>query len=190
MKRAAIPNVLSGFRILLVPPSVWLLLEGRFAEATAVISIAVFTDALDGFLARQFGWRSRVGAILDPIADKLLFVSVFLTLGFLGHIEIWLMLLVIGRDLVIAGGALLYEKLIGPVVAAPSLISKINTLMLFFFTAVLLLRLSGVAWLHQNVVDMLRTVVVVTVISSGAQYVWNWGRKAMQARQDRHSNEN
>lgn len=182
MKRAAIPNILSGFRILLVPPAVWLLLVGRYVEATVLIALAVFTDGLDGFLARQFGWRSRIGAILDPVADKILFASVFLTLGYLGHIEPWLMFLVIGRDVLIAGGALLYEKLVGPIVAAPTIISKINTLTLFFFSAALLLRLAGVQWMHQDIIDVLRALVVLTVVSSGLQYVYIWGRKALLSR--------
>lgn len=184
MKRAAIPNILSGFRILLIPPALWLLLEARYAEATIVIALAVATDVLDGFLAREFGWRSRIGGILDPVADKLLFAGIFLTLGYLGHIEVWLVALVIGRDVVIAGGAFLYTRLVGPVVAAPTIISKINTLMLFFFTAALLLRLAGISWVHQEVVEALRVVVILTVVTSGLQYVVVWGRRALQARGD------
>lgn len=182
MNISAIPNILSGFRMLLIPPAIWMLLSGRYPAATAIISLAVSTDVLDGFLARQFGWRSRAGAILDPVADKLLFASVFLTLGYLGHIEIWLMALVIGRDLIIAIGAFAYKKLIGPVVAAPSFISKMNTLMLFFFTAALLLNLAGFAWVRDEYVEALRAVVVFTVVSSGLQYVWHWGYKAWEAR--------
>ncbi len=179
MKRESIPNLLSGFRILLIPPSVYLLLDEQYVAATALIALAVFTDGLDGFLARQYGWRSRIGGILDPVADKLLFVSVFLTLAYLGHIALWLMALVIGRDVVIAGGALLYEKLIGPVVAQPSMISKINTVMLFFFTAAVLLEQAAVPGFTDSVVNVLRILVVTTVVISGAQYVWHWGSKAL-----------
>ena len=182
MNRSAIPNILSGFRILLVPPAIWMLIAGRYPEATIIITLAVSTDVLDGFLARHFGWRSRAGAILDPVADKLLFASVFLALGYLGHVEVWLMALVIGRDVIIGAGAYAYKKLIGPVVASPSFISKMNTLMLFFFTAALLLKLSGMSWVREEYVQALRAVVVFTVVSSGLQYIWSWGYKAWQAR--------
>ncbi len=180
MKREAIPNLLSGFRILLIPPALWLLLGENYVAATAVIALAVFTDGLDGYLARRNEWRSRLGGILDPVADKLLFVSLFLVLGYLGHIEPWLMALVIGRDLVIGGGALLYEKMIGPVVARPTLISKLNTVMLFLFTAALLLNLAGAPFASNVLVDVLRLVVVLTVVVSGLQYVLDWGRRALR----------
>lgn len=178
MKREAIPNLLSAFRILLIPPVLWALLEQHYLPATALIALAVFTDGLDGFLARRFQWHSRIGGILDPIADKLLFASVFLTLGYLGHIPLWLMLLVIGRDVVIAAGALLYEKLIGPVVAQPTLLSKINTLTLFFFTAALLLKLSGLDFIDDRLLALLRLAVVATVVASGLQYVTVWSARA------------
>lgn len=179
MNPAVIPNLLSIFRILLIPPAVWLLVSERYTEATVVIALAVFTDGLDGFLARQYGWRSRVGGVLDPVADKLLFAGVFLTLVYLGKVQVWLAALVVGRDIVIGSGAFLYQKLVGPVVAAPSILSKINTLMLFFFTAALLLNLAGVPGLNSGVVDVLRVMVVITVVASGLQYVWHWGQKAM-----------
>lgn len=178
MKREAIPNLLSGFRILLIAPVLWALLGQRYLLATLLIALAVFTDGLDGFLARRYQWHSRIGGILDPVADKLLFASVFLTLGYLGHIPLWLMALVIGRDIVIAAGALLYEKLIGPVVARPTLLSKINTLTLFFFTAALLLQLSGLHWINDIILSALRVAVVATVVASGAQYVGVWSARA------------
>lgn len=178
MKREAIPNLLSGFRILLIAPVLWTLLQQRYLPATVLIALAVFTDGLDGFLARRYNWHSRIGGILDPVADKLLFASVFLTLGYLGHIELWLMALVIGRDVIIALGALLWEKLIGPVVAQPTMLSKINTLTLFLFTAALLVQLAGLGWVTDGLVAALRVAVVLTVVASGAQYVGVWGARA------------
>lgn len=90
MKPHDIPNVITAFRFLLVPPVVILLLQERFTAALIVFGVAGFSDGLDGFLAKRYDWRSRLGSILDPLADKLLLVSSFVTLGWLGLIPAWL----------------------------------------------------------------------------------------------------
>lgn len=180
MNRKSIPNLLSAFRVILILPVLVFIFRQQHAAAAVLIAIAVFTDGLDGFLARQYSWRTRMGGILDPIADKLLFVSVFLALGATGHIAPWLVALVIGRDLVIAGGALAYERLIGPVEAQPTWLSKINTVVLFFFTAAVLLQLAGWTLASAGLVKGLELLVVATVVTSGVQYVWVWGRRALR----------
>ena len=78
------------FRILLVGPVVWLLWHGDFVATLWLFFIAGFSDGLDGYLARRFGWRSRLGGILDPLADKFLMVSMFITLTLVGMIPLWL----------------------------------------------------------------------------------------------------
>ena len=90
MRPRDIPNALCVLRMLLVAPVVWLLLAGEYAWVLVVFFLAGFTDGLDGFLAKRFDWRSRLGGILDPLADKLLMVSSYLTLGWLGLIPSWL----------------------------------------------------------------------------------------------------
>lgn len=179
MKPEAIPNLLSVFRILLIAPAVLLILKQEYVWATAITALAVFTDGLDGFLARRFGWHTRVGGFLDPVADKLLFVSVFLALGFSGHIAWWLVALVIGRDVLIAGGAFVYQHLIGKLEAQPTMLSKTNTVLLFLFVAAVMLQLSGMQWATAELVYILRVLVVIMVVSSGLQYVWVWGHRAL-----------
>ena len=98
MKPSDIPNLITVFRFLLVPPLVWLLLNDRFGAALVVFGVAGFSDGLDGFLAKRFHWTSRIGALLDPLADKLLLIASFVTLGWLGWIPVWLVVLVCLRD--------------------------------------------------------------------------------------------
>lgn len=180
MKPEVIPNLLSVFRILLIVPAVLLILRQDYVLATAVTALAVFTDGLDGFLARRFGWHSRIGGFLDPVADKLLFVAVFLVLGFAGHIAWWLVALVIGRDIVIASGAFVYQRLIGKLDPEPTLLSKTNTVLLFLFVAAVMLQLTGLKWATAELVDVLRVLVVIMVVGSGLQYVWVWGNRAFE----------
>ena len=96
MKLRYIPNILTGFRILLVPAVVMLMLEDEFLPALVLFAVAGFSDAVDGYLARRYDWTSRIGGLMDPLADKLLMVSSYLTLGWLGLIPSWLVALVIG----------------------------------------------------------------------------------------------
>ncbi|MGD2138371.1 MAG: CDP-alcohol phosphatidyltransferase family protein, partial [Gammaproteobacteria bacterium] len=109
MKARDIPNIITLFRFLLVPPVVVLLLKQQFASALVVFGIAGFSDALDGFLAKHYDWTSRLGGLLDPLADKLLLLGCFITLGWLGLIPWWLIVLVVVRDIVILTGAVVYN---------------------------------------------------------------------------------
>ena len=104
MGREDIPNLISVLRIFLSVPVVWMLLEQRFDIALILFAIAGVSDGLDGFLAKHYGWQSRLGGLLDPMADKILLVSSYVSLALLGLIPVWLMLLVILRDLVIVTG--------------------------------------------------------------------------------------
>jgi len=90
-----LPNVLTALRLVLVPPILILLVESRYGIALALVIVAGISDALDGWLARRFGWQSRIGGILDPLADKLLLVGTYVTLGLLGHLPAWLVVLVV-----------------------------------------------------------------------------------------------
>ena len=101
MKASDIPNLITAFRFLLVPPVVLTLLNERLGTALILFFIAGFSDALDGYLAKRNNWSSRLGALMDPLADKLLLVSCFVSLGWLGWIPPWLVALVVLRDLVV-----------------------------------------------------------------------------------------
>ena len=106
MSLSWLPNAISLIRIALVPPILALLLNGRHDLALALFVVAGFSDGLDGYLAKRFDWHSRAGALLDPIADKLLVAGTFVALSITGHLPIWLAVIVILRDVVIVGGAM------------------------------------------------------------------------------------
>ena len=182
MKPADIPNIITIFRFLLVPPLVWLLLSHQYGAALIVFFIAGFSDALDGYLAHRNGWTSRLGAIMDPLADKLLLVSSFITLGWLGLIPLWLVATVILRDLIIIIGAMTYHWCVEYLdTAYPTLVSKLNT-----FTQILLVLAvmfsAAVRPLAGLLLDILMYGVLVTTIWSGLDYIWIWGRRAWSRR--------
>jgi cardiolipin synthase len=177
VKPRDIPNVITFFRFLLVLPVVILLLQDRFAAALVVFGVAGFSDALDGFLAKRFDWRSRLGSLMDPLADKLLLVSCFVTLGWLGWIPVWLVALVILRDLVIVAGAIFYNMRIEQLEAEPTMVSKLNTAAQIFLVLTVIFSL-GVRTIPAFWIDILLYSVLATTLWSGVDYVWIWGRRA------------
>jgi len=117
--------------------------------------------------------QSRLGAILDPVADKLLLVSAYVMLTVLGHIPFWLVLVVVFRDLLIVGGYMLYTSHAGPVKMRPSILSKLNTLMqIALATLVLAQQAAGLDW--PLTIYVLVVVVLITTVVSGAHYLWSW----------------
>ena len=177
MKLHHIPNILTAFRLLLVPPVVMLMLKDEFLPALVLFAVAGFSDALDGFLARRYHWTSRIGGLMDPLADKLLMVSSYITLGWLGLIPSWLVALVILRDLVIVTGAIIYNARIEQVEATPSIVSKLNTLAQILLVLSVLFS-QAVVELPVWWIDTLIYSVLVTILWSGFGYVWTWGRRA------------
>lgn len=171
-----LPNAISLLRIVLVVP-VALAIETRcFAWALGLAVIAGASDALDGWLARHFHWRSHLGSVLDPVADKLLLVTCFVMLAYLGKAPWALTALVLGRDLVIALGALVWWRVIGHFRARPSWVSKCCTAMQILYVLAVLLRESG-WWVGVPLAPWLWLVVALTV-ASGLDYIVRWGRLA------------
>ena len=172
-----IPNLITGLRILLVAPFLWLLLEERYGAALTLFVIAGVSDALDGFLAKYYGWTSELGGLLDPIADKLLLMGAILTLGWLNELPGWLVALVVTRDLVIVGGAVFYHLRVERFHAAPLMISKLNTLMQLTLVSAVIIHYgltSLPTWLLTGGIYL----TALTTVWSGAAYVWRWGRLA------------
>jgi cardiolipin synthase len=122
-----IPNLITLLRIILVPVTVILLIQGSFRKALAVFIIASISDAVDGFLARFMHQQTVVGAYLDPIADKALLISTFVTLSILHIIPAWLAVIVISRDFIILLGLSVLFAMSVSVEIHPSLVSKITT---------------------------------------------------------------
>jgi cardiolipin synthase len=187
VKARDIPNALTMLRMALAVPSALLLLEDRFNAALLIFLVAGLSDGLDGYLAKRFGWRSRLGSILDPLADKILLVTNYVVLGWLGWIPTWLVMAVIGRDLIVVSGAVTYHVWVGRYEMAPSIASKINTTMQIVLAVVVvasLALLSVPEWL----MDGLIYTVLATTVWSGVDYVWTWGLQAYRAR-DRHQHQ-
>jgi len=155
--------------------------SGDFLWALALIFIAGLSDGLDGYLAKTFDWRTRLGGLLDPLADKFLLVTVILTLTFMDLTPIWLAAVVIGRDLIIVTGAIVYNYLIGPVTPDPSKISKTNTIcQLLYILFVISNQASG--WPPETGILLIGAAVLFTSIVSGLDYVIRWSGKAVAGR--------
>ena len=178
MRKQDIPNIISIMRIVLVLPVVLLLLAHAYLYALILFFIAGLSDGVDGFLARYYGWQSRLGSILDPLADKLLLVFCYLTLGWLGHFPWWLVTAVIVRDLVIVIGTGLYHWLIEEVEMAPTLVSKLNTLMQISLIILVLIDLAGIVTVSAGLISWMFYGTLLTIIVSGVQYVAMWGYRA------------
>ena len=170
MKLKYIPNMICVVRIILVAPIVWSLLEHRYGLALALILIAGLSDALDGFLARRFDWRTRLGGLLDPAADKLLMFSVFVTLTWLGWVPVWFTAIVVGRDLIIIGGTVVYQLRVAPVHGEPTQVSKLNTVVQILFLLATVSH-AWVGWPSKMVLQVLGAGILVTIAISTVQYV-------------------
>ena len=182
MKASNLPNSITVFRFLLVPPVVLLLLNRQYVGALLVFVLAGFSDALDGYLAKRYHWTSRLGALLDPLADKLMLVSGFVALAWLGLIPLWLVGLVILRDVVIVTGAIVYHMRIEKLEAAPSMVSKLNTLAQILLVLAVMYS-QAIRQLPSFWMDVLIYGVLLTTLWSGFDYVWTWGRKAWLRRE-------
>ena len=180
LKLAQIPNAICVFRMVLVVPIAWSLIKGRFDIALALIFVAGFSDGLDGFLAKQFGWRSRLGGILDPAADKLLLVSLFVVLAWLGLVPLWLAAVVILRDLVIVSGALAYNFTVDKLQPEPTKISKLNTVLQLIFIVIIVSR-QAFGWPPAAAVLVVGASVLVASVVSGLDYVLTWSARAHRA---------
>jgi cardiolipin synthase len=177
-----LPNTLTVLRMALVVPLAWMIRETRYDEAVVVAAIAGLTDALDGFLAKRFRWQSWLGGVLDPIADKLMLVACFVTLGLVGAHPDWLTGLVVGRDVVIVAGAVAWHNLIGRIHAQPTRLSKLTTVVQIVYVLAQLLHLSHWLELPPRLLEVLIVLTAVLTAASGLQYVVVWSRKALRLR--------
>jgi cardiolipin synthase len=164
-------------RIVLVAPILMLILKGSFGWALALFWLAGFSDGVDGYLAKRFQWHTRIGALLDPIADKLLVAGLFITLAYTGDIPVWLAAVVILRDVVIVAGATAYNFLVRPVQGEPTRVSKLNTALQLLFLLFVISR-AGFGWPDEISITILGASVLITVVISGFDYVLSWSRRA------------
>lgn len=169
----------------LVAPLLWLILQDRYDAALLVAALAGLTDALDGWLAKRCNWRSWIGGILDPLADKLMLVGCFVVFGCIGVHPLWLTVLVVARDAIIVAGAIAYHQLIGRIDAQPTLLSKLTTCVQIAYVLLQLVNLSSLLTLPGWMQPVLLWLVAASTIASGAQYVAVWTRRALRAARQR-----
>jgi len=168
-----LPNLITIFRIFMVPLIVWLIISGQFLPAFLIFVLAGLSDAVDGFIAKKFNQATELGAYLDPIADKLLLVSIYVALGFQAILPAWLVILVVSRDILIIGACLLSWLMDKPVPVTPLMVSKANTTAQIVLAA---LMLGGLGF-EIELVDLIRVtsvlVAALTVLSAAA-YLRLW----------------
>ena len=184
MNLSFLPNLLCVLRILLVYPVAHGILQGHYPQVLTLFAIAAFTDALDGFLAKRFDWHSELGKVLDPLADKLLLVTVFICLSIAGLAPWWLAALVLLRDLVIFFGALTFKWLFGPVRGNPTAVSKLNTLCQIVFCLAVVAH-AGFGMPGDAAVIALGALVVVSTAVSGIDYTLIYSRRAAVVARER-----
>lgn len=172
-----LPNLISLARLLAVPLIVWLLLTEAWTGAFLAFVAAGLSDAVDGFLATRLNMRSYVGAYLDPIADKTLLVSIYLTLGYQMVLPLWLVILVVSRDILIVGGTILLFMLNHAPRIQPSLVSKLNTLLQITLASVVIGVLAFSLDMLHHAVTALAIAVTVSTVVSGTGYLVAWTRR-------------
>lgn len=177
MSLSWIPNAISTLRILLVAPVLLLIDAGEYGWALALFTFAGFSDGLDGYLAVRFNWQSKLGALLDPVADKLLVAGMFIMLAVVELIPVWLTAVVLIRDIVIVAGATAYNFLIRPVEGEPTRISKLNTTVQLLFLLFVLSR-AAFEWPEEITLTILGAAILVTTVVSGIDYVVQWSGRA------------
>lgn len=176
-----IPNLITLVRLALVPVMAWTLAAHHHGIAATVFLLIALSDWLDGFIARRLRLTSRVGAALDPVADKLSIVVATLILAMQHLLPLWLAIAIIARDVIIVAGAGIYRAIVGSIEFTPTRLSKVNTAL--EFALLLALMASAAGWIPSASWELPAFVIVfASVVASGVQYVWMWGRKALLSR--------
>jgi|TARA_B100000768_G_scaffold159672_1_gene158844 cardiolipin synthase len=180
-----LPNIVTVIRIMLVFPTTWFLWQGQTLQAFTLMLIASFSDALDGALARRFHWKTDLGRLLDPLADKFLVAAVFIVFTIQNLIPLWLVVLTLGRDLILLAGGTLYRVIIGYIKVQPSLISKANTAMQMLVLSMLMASQLpiGVAanYAHAAVDDFGIYLLALLSAVSGIHYIVLWANRSSKA---------
>lgn len=170
-----LPNLITLARILSVPVVIWAIASNQMLIAFLLFLAAGVSDAVDGFLAKRFGWQSELGAYLDPLADKVLIVSIYVSLGLVEAAPRWLVILVVSRDIMIVGAVILSWLVDKPVPVRPLLVSKLNTVAQILFAGLVLGSL-GLGFDADWAIKVLMAAVAGLTLVSVAAYVREWVR--------------
>lgn len=174
-RRVSLPNIITLFRLLLVPAVIWAIGAHQFELAFWLFLTAGISDGLDGFIAKRFSMQTELGAYLDPLADKALLVSIYVMLAYVGLIPNWMAIAVVSRDVMIVGAVLLSQVLAKPVKIAPLFVSKMNTLVQIAFAAWVLAS-AGLGVDVPRLQDLGLVVVGLLTGVSAAAYLAEWTR--------------
>jgi len=172
-----LPNLICVLRLALIWPVLATLHAGQYLTALALFMAAAVSDGLDGYLAKRFRWTSELGKFLDPLADKLLLVAVFIECAWLELVPWWLTAAVVARDVLIGLGALVFRLWFGPLHGRPTLISKLNTGAQLLYVMLVLLSAAERLPLRE-VLDAAALVTFATTVISGLHYVATFSRRA------------
>jgi len=174
-----IPNVLTCVRLILIVPFLVCLYQHQYVIAFYLYLLAGFTDGLDGWLARHYHWQSPLGSFIDPLADKLLIASSFISLALLGSLPWWLVILVFLRDFTISMGVMAWYWLVQRKLDfKPTFLSKINTTLQIGLVTLCLFELAYYQLTPSYVIQTLMIITAITTAVTYLHYVWVWGRKA------------
>lgn len=167
----SIPNILTLLRIVLVPLIVWAIAQGEMGLALAAFVIAGVTDALDGWIAKTFDMKTELGAYLDPLADKALIVSIYVSLAIFGFLPAWVAILVVSRDIMIVSGVVLSYVIGNPLTIKPLLVSKANTAAQIILAALVLAAKGLGLALDPVIMVAMGAVAILTLASAGAYLI-------------------
>ena len=171
----SLANFITLARLMAAPLAIWLILVDEMTAAFWLFVAAGLSDAVDGFIAKRFNQRSRLGALLDPLADKVLLLSMFVTLGIADRLPTWLVILVVFREVLIIGGFLLAAAVAQPIPTTPLAVSKLNTALQITLVAAVLAQL-GLGLADFGVTLVLVYAVALTTVLSGGGYLVRWMR--------------
>jgi cardiolipin synthase len=178
-----IPNALTVFRLVLILPFLMYLYQSKYDKAFYIFLLAGFTDGLDGWLARHYNWLSPFGSFMDPLADKLLIASSFISLALLGNLPWWLVSLVFLRDLTISLGVMAWYWFVHRQLDfEPTQLSKINTSLQLALVTLCLFQLA----FFEFPAYLSGSLIILTAITTTAtylDYVWTWSKKAFSMNQ-------
>jgi cardiolipin synthase len=172
-----LPNLICLARIALIWPLLMALAAGDFPLAVVLFVVAAVSDGLDGYLAKRFGWTSEFGKFIDPFADKLLLVAMFVELTWLGLVPWWLAAAAIARDVMISLGALIFRLWFGPLRGRPTIMSKINTLLQLGYLLGVIMK-AAFEFPPAEIVAALAVITLLTTVLSGGDYILAFTRRA------------
>jgi len=178
-----IPNTITLIRMMLVPVIVWLILANQMYAAFIAFLVAGVSDALDGLIAKQFNLVTPLGTYLDPLADKILLVSIYVTLGIQQDLPSWLVILVVSRDILIVGAILLSFLLALKLAIVPSMLSKLNTFCQIILAAIVLGD-KGLQTGYADAIELIVYIVALTTVLSGLTYILQWSRQNSEKAQN------